>query len=164
LILNNGLLLDTNIISRFSPDRKEKSSEGLRKWLHIRAEAGTLYLSAITISEIERGMRKLHRSGGMKRAKLMNDWLESLTEDFGDRVLPVDCVVARIAAAMEDDAKTKGRHPGFADILIAATARAYGLTVITENIKHFAPLAVLVDFPEIFKPEDERAQIQTPRF
>jgi predicted nucleic acid-binding protein len=100
----------------------------------------------------------------MKRAKLMNDWLESLTEDFGDRVLPVDCVVARIAAAMEDDAKTKGRHPGFADILIAATARAYGLTVITENIKHFAPLAVLVDFPEIFKPEDERAQIQTPRF
>lgn len=108
--MNNGLLLDTNIISRFSPDRKEKSSEGLRKWLHIRAEAGTLYLSAITISEIERGMRKLHRSGGMKRAKLMNDWLESLTENFGDRVLPVDCVVARIAGAMEDDAKAKGRH------------------------------------------------------
>ena len=109
--MNSGLLLDTNIISRFSPDRKEKSSEGLRKWLHIRAEAGTLYLSAITISEIERGMRKLPRSGGMKRAKLMNDWRESLTENFGDRVLPVDCVVARIAAAMEDDAKTKGRHP-----------------------------------------------------
>lgn len=162
--MNNGLLLDTNIISRFSPDRRKRPSEELRKWLRIRAENGTLYLSAITISEIERGMRKLHRSGGIERAKLLNTWLDSLTENFGDRILPVDSVVGRIAGAMEDDAQAKGRHPGFADILIAATARAYGLTVITENIKHFAPLAVLVDFPEIFKPEDERAPIQTPRF
>lgn len=162
--MNNGLLLDTNIISRFSPERKKKPSEDLKQWLRIRAETDTLYLSAITISEIERGMRKLHRSGGVKRAKLLNDWLDSLTENFGDRVLPVDSVVARIAGTMEDDAQAKGRHPGFADVLIAATARAYGLTVVTENVKHFAPLSVLVDFPEIFKPDDEQAPIQTPRF
>jgi predicted nucleic acid-binding protein len=52
---------------------------------------------------------------------------------FDDRVLKMDPIVARVAGASEDGAESKGRHPGLADIVIAATARAFSLTAITEN-------------------------------
>lgn len=65
----------------------------------------------------------------------------------------MDAVVARIAGALEDEAESKGRSPGLSDIIIAATARAYGLTVVTENIRHFEPLDVPVDLPDVFRQE-----------
>ena len=148
--MNSGLLLDTNIISLFSPDRKEKPSDAIRAWLHGQGEADRLYLSAITIAEIEKGMRSLYRRGGIERAKRLGGWLDSITDGYGDRILPFDTVVARVAGALEDAAAAKGRHPGLGDIVIAATARAYGLTVVTRNGKHFAPLDVPVDLPAAF--------------
>jgi predicted nucleic acid-binding protein len=63
----------------------------------------------------------------------------------------MDTVVARIAGAIEDDAKGKGQSPGLGDIIIAATAKAYDLTVITENLRHFEPLNVVVDLPAFFR-------------
>jgi predicted nucleic acid-binding protein len=78
---------------------------------------------------------------------LPHDWLNALTENFGDRILPMDIVVARVAGAMEDMANSKGRHPGLGDLIIAATAQVYSLTVITENLKHFLPLGIQVDLP-----------------
>eukprot|EP01032_Pedospumella_encystans_P034641 gene34641-39168_t len=103
------------------------------------------------MAEIEKGLRRLHRRGGMERAKRLSVWLDSITETFGDRILPVDPVVARIAGALDDAATASGLHPGLGDVLVAATAEAYGLTVITANLKHFVPLGVACDLPEAFR-------------
>ncbi|MDH4413010.1 MAG: type II toxin-antitoxin system VapC family toxin [Rhizobium sp.] len=147
--MSSGFLIDTNIISLFSPDRKQAPSEATRIW--FREQGEVLYISAITLSEIEKGLRRLHRRGGVDRAQRLSAWLDSITVTFGDHILPVDHIVARIAGGLDDASTASGAHPGFADILIAATAKAYGLTVITANLRHFIPLGVACDFPEAFQ-------------
>ncbi|WCJ63376.1 type II toxin-antitoxin system VapC family toxin [Agrobacterium tumefaciens] len=144
--MSNGFLLDTNIISRFAPD-KPIPSEATRTWFHVQGEADALYLSAMTVAEIQKGIGYLVRKGAVDRANRLNGWLSSLTGNFGDRILPMDVAVARVAGAMEDVANSKGRHPGLADLIIAATAQVYNLTVTTENLKHFIPLGIQVNLP-----------------
>ena len=63
----------------------------------------------------------------------------------------MDTVVARVVGALEDEALSKGHHPGLGDLVIAGTARAYGLTVVTENLRHFEPLNVPLDLPAAFR-------------
>ncbi|MBA9034306.1 type II toxin-antitoxin system VapC family toxin [Rhizobium sp. PRIMUS64] len=145
-------LLDTNIISKFAPG-KASPSDPVRAWFREQGEADALFLSALTVAEIEKGMRSLHRRGGIERAKRLSAWLDFITDSFGDRILPMDTVVARIVGALEDAAESQGRHPGLGDLIIAATARAYDLTVITENLRHFQPLDVAVDLPAAFRSE-----------
>ncbi|MBY5912817.1 plasmid stabilization protein [Rhizobium leguminosarum bv. trifolii] len=145
-------LLDTNIISKFAPG-KASPSDPVRAWFREQGEADALFLSALSIAEIEKGMRSLHRRGGIERAKRLSAWLDFITDSFGDRILPMDTVVARIVGALEDAAESQGRHPGLGDLIIAATARAYDLTVITENLRHFQPLDVAVDLPAAFRSE-----------
>lgn len=147
-----GYLLDTNIISKLAPGKAPPSEAG-RAWFHEQGEAGTLFLSALSIAEIERGARSLYRRGGIERAKRLYVWLDTIVSSFGDRILGMDSVVARIVGALEDEAESKGRHPGLGDVIIAATARAYDLTVITENVRHFKPLDVSVEFPAALRPE-----------
>lgn len=147
--MSSGFLIDTNIIPLFSPDRKQAPSEAVKVW--FREQGNAIYLSTITLAEIEKGLRSLHRRGGMERAQRLSVWLDSITETFGDRILPVDPVVARIAGALDDSATASGLHPGLGDILVAATAQAYRLTVITANLKHFRPLGVACDFPDAFR-------------
>lgn len=147
--MSSGFLIDTNIISLFSPDRKQRPSEVVKVWL--RENEDVLYVSAITLAEIEKGLRSLNRRGGIDRAQRLSAWLDLITETFADHILPVDPVVARIAGGLDDVATASGAHPGLADILIAATGKAYGLTVITANLRHFTPLGVACDFPEAFR-------------
>jgi hypothetical protein len=61
---------------------------------------------------------------------------------YGDRILPFDLAAARIAGALSDVARSRGSTPGFADIAIAATAHCRGLTLLTRNTRHFAPLGL----------------------
>ncbi|MBY3040050.1 type II toxin-antitoxin system VapC family toxin [Rhizobium laguerreae] len=145
-------LLDTNIISKLAPG-KMPPSDPVRAWFHEQGEADSLFLSALSVAEIEKGMRSLHRRGGIERAKRLSAWLHVITDSFGDRILPMDTVVARIVGALEDEAESQGRDPGLGDLIIAATARAYDLTVITENLRHFQPLDVAVDLPAAFRSE-----------
>ena len=145
-----GSLLDTNILSKFGPDRRPPSAAA-RAWFHEQGEADALFLSAITVAEIEKGMRSLYRRGGIERARCLSAWLDAIADQFADRILAVDTVVARIAGALEDNAERRGCSPGLADVIIAATARAYDLTVVTENLRHFEPLDVRLDFPVAFR-------------
>lgn len=146
-----GYLLDTNIIAKFAPDRAPPL-KAVKDWFHDEGEAQTLYLSVLSLAEIERGLRSLHRRGGTESARSLSVWLDQIVSTFDDRILPMDPIVARIAGAIEDEAESKRRHPGLGDIIIAATARAYGLTVITENVRHFQSLDVIVETPAAFRP------------
>jgi predicted nucleic acid-binding protein len=143
----SGYLLDTNVISKFAPD-KPVPPVTLIAWMRHQGAADRLFLSAMTIAEIEKGVRNLERRGAGEKAARLRLWLEGIVSSFDDRILPMDTAVARIAGELEDEAAGRGRHPGLGDVIIAATARAHGLTVITENIRHFEPLAVMVEVPE----------------
>ena len=66
---------------------------------------------------------------------------------FEDRILAFDAGAARIAGEMADDAEARGHPADLADVMIAATAQANGVTVVTDNIRHFEPLDILLQRP-----------------
>lgn len=122
-----------------APDKPVLTAEFVN-WL--RAHADVLFLSAITIAELEQGICKLRRIGATDRAARLTAWLDSLLAGATDRVLPFDSNVGRVAGALSDEAIAVGRHPGFPDIAIAATANTRDLTLLTRNGKHFELLRV----------------------
>jgi predicted nucleic acid-binding protein len=130
-------LLDTSVVSRFAPTRQPMGAE-LANWFERNSER--FFISVVTIAEIEQGVRKLARSGGIERAKAYSLWLDGLVSQFGDRLTPVSADIARIAGVLADEAQAIGRHPGFADVLIAASARALDAMILTANLRHFEPL------------------------
>lgn len=139
--MSRGFLLDTCVLSALSPS-KPAPPQALARWL--RENSDRLYLSAVTVAEIEQGICKLRRCGGVERAALLSEWLVGLLTHSADRILAFATDAARIAGALSDDAVRAGRHPGFPDVAIAATAKAHGLVVVTHNVRHFAALDVEV--------------------
>lgn len=103
--------------------------------------------------EIEQGIAKLERMGGVARARSNAEWLERVLTGFGANVLPADVDVARTAGRLSDAARTIGRHPGAADVLIAATARVHDLVLLTHNLRHFTPLGIEAVDPLVSLPE-----------
>jgi predicted nucleic acid-binding protein len=130
-------LLDTSVVSKLAPSRQPIGAE-LSNWFKRNSER--FFISVVTIAEIEQGVRKLARSGGVDRAKAYGLWLDGLVSQFGDRLTPVSADVARIAGALADEAQAIGRHPGFADVLIAASAGALDAMILTANLRQFVPL------------------------
>jgi len=135
-----------------APD-KPVLEQHVKDWL--RAQADALYLTAVTIAEIEQGICKLRRTGGIERAMRLSEWLDTVLDNLGDRILAFDGRVGRVAGALSDRAQAAGRHPGFADVAIAATAMSHDLMLLTRNGKHFAPLGVTFADPfEALPPEN----------
>ena len=132
-------LIDTNVISEAAPSRATAPPE-LVAWMDRRSS--DLYLSAVTVAEIEAGIAKARRERAMRKARDLTAWLDTVLHLYGDRVLAFDSGTARVAGALSDLARSHGRPPGFADVIIAATARHHGLTILTRNLKHFLPLGV----------------------
>jgi toxin FitB len=139
-----GYLLDTSVLSLLAPGRPS-TDETLAGW--IRDHTDALYVSAVTISEIEQGICKLRRAGSTDRADALTRWLDALIDNGGNRILSFDARTGRIAGALSDRAIAAGRHPGFADVAIAATAVTHDLLLLTTNGKHFAPLGIAFNDP-----------------
>jgi predicted nucleic acid-binding protein len=137
-------LLDTNVVSTLAPKPREAHPE-LRDW--IRSHHPDLFLSTITISELEAGVAKLVRQGATSRATMIATWIGAVLSLFGNRVLPFDTSEARVAGRLQDRAVAAGTKPGFADVAIAATASARGFTLLTRNVRHFALFGVKLSDP-----------------
>jgi toxin FitB len=119
-------LVDTNVISAGAPSRLLPFE--LIAWMDVHS--ALLFLSTVTVAEIEDGIAKLRRDRATRRGEDLVAWLETVLHLYGDRVLPFDMPTAR--------------SPGLADIIIAATARQHGLTILSHNVRHFVPLGVSV--------------------
>ncbi len=132
-------LVDTNVISALSPAARPPDA-AVANWLE--QQSLSLFLSVVTAAEIEDGVAKLRREGAVRKAKHIAEWLESVLHLYGERILAVDLACARIAGVLNDRARGLGLAPGFADILIASTAKKNNLTIITRNTKDFEPLEV----------------------
>jgi toxin FitB len=137
-------LVDTNVISVTAPSTAATRPE-ITEWMD--AHSDDLFLSAITIAEIADGIAKAQREGAKRKASDLSAWLRTVLHLYGDRVLPFDTPTAEIAGALADLARGRGHSPGFADVAIAATARHHGLTILSRNERHFAPMAVAVINP-----------------
>lgn len=133
------ILLDTVVVSEL---RKARPNLRVIAWMRGLREAD-VFVSVVTVGEIERGIRKAHDA---EFALALTRWLDDLLRFYGDRVLPVTPDIARRWGRLSADVGHEG-----ADLLVAATAAAHGLTVATRNVRHFAPTGVRVFDP--FKAE-----------
>jgi predicted nucleic acid-binding protein len=124
-------VLDTNVVSELRKVRAGKANPGVADWVSD-VPSGQMFLSSITIHELEHGVLLAERADPDK-GTVLRRWLdESVASAFTDRVLPVDETVARRAAALHvpDPAP-------FRDALIGATALVHGMAVVTRNAKDF---------------------------
>lgn len=124
-------LLDTNIVSEL---RKQKPHGGVVAWVEQAADAN-LYLSAVTIGEIQAGI-EITREQDKAKASELTSWLNQITEMYN--VIPMDAQTFREwARLMHQKSDTL-----YEDAMIAATARIHGLTVVTRNVSDFKTFKV----------------------
>lgn len=89
---------------------------------------------------IKSGIAKAKRERAVTKVRRLREWWDSVEYLYGQKLLPFDLQCAHAASEILDEARAD--QPGFEDIAIAATARVHGLTVLTRNTRHFAPLGV----------------------
>ena len=127
-------LLDTDVISVL---RKDEGTSNLTGWMSAQ-RMPDLYISVVSIGEIERGIARQQRRNP-EFALTLASWLDDVLAVYGDRILPVDLPVARrwgiLSGALGHQSE---------DLMIAATALEHGLTVVTRNVRHFEPTGVPV--------------------
>lgn len=133
-------LLDTNVVSELRKS-EARANPRVRSWVAARVPSD-LYLSAITVLEIELGIARVARRDADQSERLQA-WLDNeLLDVFARRILPVDVSVARFAARLHVPDPRPER-----DALIAATAAVNGLTVVTRNVRDFSGLGVAIVDP-----------------
>lgn len=140
-----GYLLDTNALSTLAPPvvpRRAASSHAtaFRTW--VREHDEELFVSVVTLAEIQAGVSGLERKGAIRRAADLAHWLSAILELYQSRTLPLASRVALETGRMLDRAIGAGAAPGFEDAAIAATAAIHGLTVVTANERHFKHFGV----------------------
>jgi toxin FitB len=122
-------LIDTVTLSEL---RKRQRDPMVVKWFE-RQRTTDLFLSVISIGEIERGIAR-QRTTDPGFAAALADWLDRILTLYGERVVPFDLRTARrwgaLSVALGNDS---------ADLMIAATALEHGLTVVTRNVSDFEP-------------------------
>jgi toxin FitB len=124
-------VLDTNVISELRKAGDGKADTNVVAWLGS-VDAETLYLSAVTLMEIELGVLRVERRDLAQGARL-RAWMDHhVLPEFVDRILPVDRAVALRCALLHVPNPCSER-----DAFIAATALAHGMMIVTRNTADF---------------------------
>ncbi|GGH01209.1 type II toxin-antitoxin system VapC family toxin [Silvibacterium dinghuense] len=131
-------LLDTNVVSELRKAATPRIDRHVRAWAK-QADRGRLYLSVISILELEIGIRQLERRD-REQAAVLRHWLEQhVLTAFAGRILPVDLAVAQRCAALHVPDPSSER-----DALIAATALVHGMTIVTRHEEDFRRTGVVM--------------------
>lgn len=131
-------LLDTNIVSEFR--KGNRCDKGVAGWIS-EADEQSLFLSVLVVGEIRKGIESLRRRDGAQ-AEAIDFWLQRLVRDYADRILPIDQTIAEIWGRLS----VPDPRP-VVDALIAATALAHGMTLVTRNEPDYAATGVAVVNP-----------------
>jgi len=132
-------LLDTNVLSELR--RPDRAHLAVLTWANSVPTA-SVYVSAITILEIEIGAQRISRRDP-RQGKVLRKWIDSrILPSFQDRILPVDIAIATLCASLH----VPDRMPEY-DSLIAATALVHGFQVVTRNTSDFARTGVKIVNP-----------------
>ncbi|MCC8696214.1 type II toxin-antitoxin system VapC family toxin [Xanthomonas vesicatoria] len=134
-------VLDTNVLSELRKVSLGKADANVAAWAE-RVDAADLFVSVITVMELELGVLSIERRDPAQGATLRS-WLEQhLLPEFYGRTLPIDTAVAQRCARLHVPDKRGER-----DALIAATALVHGMAVVTRNAADFRPTGVTVVNP-----------------
>lgn len=132
-------VLDTNVISELRHGKPQQSA-AVRAWA-ARQPSSKLFLSAITLLELEMGILALERRTP-PQGNALRAWLVGLRVAFTDRILPFTGHTAPVCAALHVPDPCAER-----DAMIAATAIEHGFAVVTRNVSDFAPTGVTIVNP-----------------
>ena len=131
-------VLDTNVISELRKIGIRKADSNVAAWAQS-VEATDLFVSAITIMELELGVLSIERKDATQGAVLRLWLARQVLPEFAARTLAVDTVVAQRCAQLHVPDRRGER-----DALIAATALVHGMTVVTRNVADFVPTGVSI--------------------
>lgn len=134
-------VLDTNVVSELRKVRLGKADANVAAWAES-VDAADLFVSAITIMELELGVLSVERRDATQGA-MLRAWLEQhVLPEFSERTLPVDTAVAQRCARLHVPDRRGER-----DALIAATALVHGMAVATRNVADFQPTGAAIVNP-----------------
>lgn len=136
-----GLLLDTCVISEST---RPRPSPKVLAWLRAKP-AESLYLSMITIGELQQGIAHLASDA---RATRLATWLHDVIEpQFDSRILDVDRAIANRWGRLLGTARRAGKSLPVVETLLGATALEHDFAIVTRNVDDFVPLGVQVVNP-----------------
>jgi predicted nucleic acid-binding protein len=135
----SGYLIDTNVISEYS--RQQMPHPGVVKWLNTTPEVSQ-FISVFSLAEIEIGI--LRKEQGKRRRDLQRWFDEELAARFAGRILVFDERVASCWANLTASLLDKGRPLPTVDSMIAATALAHDLVLLTRNLRDYAGTGIAV--------------------
>lgn len=141
-------LLDTCVISELT---KPVPHPPVIKWLHT-VPSDAVFLSVITIGELRKGVVKLPES---KKKAQLTLWLDTLLEEYNERILALDLTVAETWGNMQGLAEQAGTPMSSLDGLIAATASVHNLIIVTRNEHDFFPSHIPLLNPWTIQEETE---------
>jgi predicted nucleic acid-binding protein len=130
-------LLDTSVLSELV---KKNPHRQVVNWVDEQEES-TLFLSVLTVGELEKGIAKLPASA--RRTNLISWVRRELAGRFGGRLLPIDVRVAERWGAMAGESEKRGKPLPVVDSLLAATALVHDLQIVTRNVADFEPCGVV---------------------
>ena len=131
-------MLDTNVLSEFRKAPSGRANSNVVAWASA-VPSSNMFLSVISIMELEVGMLMMARRDAAQGA-FLRTWLETrILPSFSGRILLVDAAVARRCARLHVPNPQPER-----DALIAATALVHGMTAVTRNVADFRPSGVPV--------------------
>lgn len=129
-------LLDTNVISEIR--KMSEANKGVKDFFRkAELESSPLYLSVITIGELRRGVELIRCRGDLNQAKVLEDWLVTIIEDYGQFILDFSADEAQVWGRLRAP-----KHENAIDKQIASTALTYDLCVVTRNIDDFVGTGV----------------------
>ncbi|TQV78161.1 type II toxin-antitoxin system VapC family toxin [Exilibacterium tricleocarpae] len=129
-------LLDTNVVSELRKAKSGKIDKNVLAWAD-KVATSSLFLSVISIMELETGVLLIERRDPTQGA-VLRSWLNThVLPAFSERILPVDTAVAQCCARLHVPDPRSDR-----DALIAATALVHGITVVTRNVDDFVATKV----------------------
>ncbi len=134
-------LLDTCALSEYA---KKAPAPKVIAWLDEQDET-SLFISVITLGEIEKGILKL-RKADPRRSQKLTAWLGKVEQRFAGRILSLDAAALHIWAQIAAYTELAGQPMPVMDGLLMATAQCHGLTVVTRNVQDFAM------YPQVFNP------------
>jgi toxin FitB len=124
-------LLDTNVISELRKAKSGKADSNVVAWANS-VSAARLYISVISILELETGVLLVERRN-LSQGAVLRSWLNThVLPAFSDRIIAVDTAVAQRCARLHVPDPRSDR-----DAIIAATALVHGMTVVTRNTGDF---------------------------
>lgn len=134
-------VLDTNVVSELRKVRLGKADSNVAAWT-ASVDAADLFVSAVTIMELELGVLSIERKDATQGA-VLRSWLDQqVLPEFSGRTLPIDTAVAQRCARLHVPDQRDER-----DALIAASALVHGMTVVTRNVADFKPMGVALINP-----------------